>query len=188
MTPGPTRSAVPADGAGGPADPRLVAALEAFDAGAAVTPQDLLGRWRGSEVPTGHPMDGLLEAYRWWGKEFRSTEDVDPLLFAGRDGRVRALDPRLLPLTVAARGWAPRSAALGRLVAVAHPLLATRSPRARVRETEVRGVVGAAMVYDHLPVVDAFRRVGGTGGAEELLGLMDRRGDRVPFLFRLRRA
>lgn len=165
-------------------DLRLGDALAAFDAGDAVTCEELLGRWRGSEVPTGHPMDGLLETYRWWGKEFRSADDVDPLLFAGRGGTVRALDPRRLPLTVAARGWAPRLRAVGALSSLAHPLLATRSPRARVRDLEVRGVVTAALVYDHLPVVDAFRRV----GDDELLGLMDRRGDRVPYLFRLTRA
>jgi hypothetical protein len=165
-------------------DPRLSDALAAFDAGRAVTCEELLGRWRGSEVPTGHPMDGLLETYRWWGKAFRSADDVDPLLFEGRDGTVRALDPRRLPLAVAANGWAPRWRAAGALTALAHPLLATGAPRARLRDMEVRGVVTAAMVYDHLPVVDAFRRVGDS----ELLGLMDRRGDRVPFLFRLTRA
>lgn len=164
-------------------DPRLSDALAAFDAGDAVTCSELLGRWRGSEVPTGHPMDGLLETYRWWGKEFRSADDVDPLLFTGRDGTVRPLDPRRIPVGIAFRGWAPRWEVLGRLSAVAHPLLATSAPRARLRDMEVRGVVTAAMVYDHLPVLDAFRRV----GDEELMGLMDRRGDVVPFLFRLRR-
>ena len=165
-------------------DPRLVAALAAFDAGDPVTTEELLGRWRGSEVATGHPMDGLLETYRWWGKAFRSADDVDPLLFTGRDGRVRALDPRRMPVGFAFRGWAPRSAALGSLSTLAHPLLATRAPRARLRDLEVRGVVGVAMVYDHLPVLDAFR----AQPDGSLLGLMDRRGDAVPFLFRLRRA
>lgn len=164
-------------------DPRLGDALARFDAGEAVTCDELLGRWRGSEVPTGHPMDGLLETYRWWGKAFRSADDVDPLLFTGRDGAVRALDPRRLPVAVAAHGWAPRWSVLGSLTALAHPVLATGAPRARLRDLEVRGVVTVAMVYDHLPIIDAFRRV----GQDELLGLMDRRGDPVPFLFRLRR-
>lgn len=165
-------------------DPRLADALDAFDAGAPVTCDELVGRWRGSEVPTGHPMDGLLEAYRWWGKAFRSADDVDPLLFSGGDGTVRALDPRRLPVGLVARGWVPRLPALGRLSALAHPLLATAAPLARVRDVEVRGVVTAALLYDHVPVVDAFRRT----GPDELLGLMDRRGDEVPYVFRLRRA
>lgn len=164
-------------------DPRLGDALADFDAGDPVTCEELLGRWRGSEVPTGHPMDGLLETYRWWGKEFRSADDVDPLLFTGLDGTVRALDPRRLPFAVAARGWAPRWRTAGAVAALAHPLLTARAPRARLRDLEVRGVVTAALVYDHLPAVDAFRRV----DEDELLGLMDRRGDSVPYLFRLRR-
>ncbi len=164
-------------------DPRLADALAAFDAGEPVTCHELVGRWRGGELRTGHPMDGLLETYRWWGKAIRSADDVDPLLFAGRDGTVRALDPRRLPVALVARGWAPPWAPLGALAAVAHPLLATSAPRARLRDLEVRGVVTVAMVYDHVPIVDAFRRT----GPDELLGLMDRRGDEVPFLFRLRR-
>lgn len=146
-------------------------------------PVDLLGRWRGEEVPTGHPMDGLLRTYRWWGKEFRGPDDVDPLLFTGALGQVRALDPRRLPVGVAARGWAPRSAALGRLSVLAHPALATSRPRARLRPVQVRGVLSAAMLYDHLPVLDAFR----AEADGSVLGLMDRRGDAAPFLFRLHR-
>lgn len=161
----------------------LAAALARFDAAAALRPEDLVGRWRGEGVPTGHPLDGLLETYRWWGKAFRGPDDVDPLLFVGADGRVRALDPRRLPVGLGASGYAPRSTALGRLSAWAHPLLATRRPRARLRSVEVRGVVSAAMVYDHLPIIDAFRaEPDGT-----VLGLMDRRGDAHPFLFRLTR-
>lgn len=157
--------------------------LERFDAAAPVAPEDVLGRWRGSGVPSGHPLDGLLEAYRWWGKDFRTLDDVDPLLFTDARGRVRALDPRRLPLAVAELPGFPRSAALGRVAGLVHPLLATRRPRARLRRVEVRGVLSAAMVYDHLPVLDAFR-LDPEGG---LLGLMDRRGDAVPFLFRLDR-
>jgi hypothetical protein len=161
----------------------LAAALAQFDAAEPIRPEALLGRWRGEGIPTGHPMDGLMETYRWWGKAFRSTEDVDPLLFVGADGRVRALDPRRLSAGLGARRFVPRSVALGRLSAVAHPLLATRRPRARLRSTETRGVVSAAMVYDHLPIIDAFRvEPDGT-----VLGLMDRRGDPAPFCFALRR-
>lgn len=163
--------------------PALTRALAAFDAGGVVRTEQLLGRWRGEGLPTGHPMDGLMETYRWWGKEFRGPDDVDPLLFVGARGEVAALDPRRLPVALAAAGHAPRSARLGRLSALAHPLLRTRRPRARVRLVEVRGVVSAAMVYDHLPILDAFR----AEDDDTVIGLMDRRGDRVPFLFRLRR-
>jgi hypothetical protein len=39
------------------------------------------------------------------------------------------------------------------------------------------------MIYDHLPVIDAFRRV----NEATLLGVMDQRGMAEPFLFLLRR-
>ena len=47
----------------------------------------MLGRWRGSGLPTGSPLDGLLEAYGWYGKEFLDAETVHPLLFGDRAGR-----------------------------------------------------------------------------------------------------
>jgi hypothetical protein len=40
------------------------------------------------------------------------------------------------------------------------------------------------MVYDHLAIIDSFRRV----DADTVLGIMDRRGDAQPFLFVLRRS
>ena len=36
----------------------------------------MIGTWHGAEVPTGHPMDGLLEASGWWGKQFIDAETV----------------------------------------------------------------------------------------------------------------
>lgn len=148
------------------------------------------GLWRGTEVPTGHPMDGLLERYGWWGKDLRDPEAAHPLLFAGADGQVRPLDPRRIPTTAAFRGWAPRARWAARLTGMAHPLLATRTPAAQLRMFEHRGTVTAAMVYDSLPVIDVFRRLGppGPGGrADTLLGVMDRWGQRQPFVFVLRR-
>ena len=37
-----------------------IAAQELFDSLPPLTVDDMLGRWHGSEVPTGHPMDGML--------------------------------------------------------------------------------------------------------------------------------
>ena len=48
---------------------------------------------------------------------------------------------------------------------------------------EHRGVVTAALVYDRLPIIDAFRRVDDA----TLLGVMDLRGLPDPYLFVLRR-
>jgi hypothetical protein len=45
---------------------------------------------------------------------------------------------------------------------------------------ECRGVVTATMIYDHLPIVDSFKRLNAT----TLLGLMDMRAT-APFFFLL---
>jgi hypothetical protein len=155
-----------------------------FDQLPAVDCPEVVGRWRGGELRTGHPLDGLLMAHRWYGKEFLDAETVHPLLFPDAAGVPRPIDPTLAPL------WLLRSvpgllrspvARLG--FAAVRPLLRTGRPQARLRRLEHRGVLTAALVYDRLPVVDAFRRV----SADTLLGLMDMRGLAAPFPFVLRR-
>jgi len=159
-------------------------ALAFFDSLPAVTTSDMRGRWRGSGLRTGSPLDGLLESYGWYGKEFRDDESVHPLLFTGRSGAPRPIDPGLLPMALL-RDWA------GFLqfwpfrmgFAAIRPLLHTGKPRARLREIRHRGVVTAAMVYDGLPIIDVFRSV----SDDVRLGAMDMRGLPAPFLFRLDR-
>jgi hypothetical protein len=159
-------------------------ALAFFDGLPTLTPTEMLGRWRGSGLPTGSRLDGLLEAYGWYGKEFNGHESVHPLLFRGRGGRPRPVDPALIPLGLVrdhaglARLWPVRTA-LGRL----RPLLYTNRPKARLRTVEHRGVTTAAMVYDALPIIDVFRRV----SADVVIGAMDMRGLPAPFFFLLER-
>ncbi|HEV7211437.1 MAG TPA: DUF4334 domain-containing protein [Blastococcus sp.] len=159
-------------------------ALAFFDSLPAVTTAEMRGRWRGSGLRTGSPLDGLLESYGWYGKEFVDDESVHPLLVTGRSGAPRPIDPGLLPIGVL-RDWAgflqfwPFRAAF----AVIRPLLHTEKPKARLREISHRGVVTAALVYDGLPVIDVFRRV----SDDVRLGAMDMRGLPAPFLFRLDR-
>tara|TARA_B100000809_G_scaffold257452_1_gene299088 strand:+ start:803 stop:988 length:186 start_codon:yes stop_codon:yes gene_type:complete len=38
----------------------------------------MIGRWQGKGHPTDHPLDGLLEVFHWYGKEFESSEDAHP--------------------------------------------------------------------------------------------------------------
>ncbi|WP_442790240.1 DUF4334 domain-containing protein [Nocardia sp. CDC153] len=141
------------------------------------------GRWRGDEVGTGHPWDGLLVETGWYGKQFDSADSVQPLLFTGPDNEIFAVDPRRVPLFLAGkvpvRALRPVRGALGAL----RPLLRTRTPRARLRELEFRGKSSAAMIYDHLPIIDVFRRV----DADTLLGVMDMRGLNEPYFFVLYR-
>jgi hypothetical protein len=159
-------------------------ALAWFDRLPTVRTRELLGRWRGSGLPTGSRLDGLLEAYGWYGKEFLGPESVHPLLFRGRDGRPRPVDPELIPLWLLrdhaglARLWPVRTA-FGRV----RPLLYTNRPKARLRTVEHRGVTTAAMVYDGLPIIDVFRRV----GPDVVVGAMDMRSLPSPFFFLLER-
>ena len=146
---------------------------------------EMTGRWRGAELPTGSPLDGLLTAHRWWGKEVVDADTVHPLLFPDRAGRPRPVEPAIAPLTLLRRAPALARSRPARLAfRVARPLLTTRRPTARLRQVVHRSVPTAALVYDRLPVVDVFRRV----GPDLLLGLMDMRGLPDPFAFLLQRA
>lgn len=158
--------------------------LAFFDRLPPVAVEDTVGRWRGSELPTGHRLDGLLTAYGWYGKDVLDAETVHPLLFPDRAGVPRPVDPRYAPLgLLREHTWLARTPIARAAFAGVRPLLTTRSPQARVRELEHRGVLTAALVYDRLPVVDVVRRV----GPDTLLGLMDLRALAEPFLFVLRR-
>ncbi len=159
-------------------------ALAFFDGLPVMPAADMIGRWRGSGLPTGSRLDGLLEAYGWYGKEFLGAEAVHPLLFRVRGGRPRPVDPAWLPLPLLrdhsglARLWPVRTA-----FTRVRPLLYTHRPTARLRTVEHRGVSTAAMVYDALPIIDVFRRI----GPDVVIGAMDMRGLPAPFFFLLER-
>ncbi|WP_024443256.1 MULTISPECIES: DUF4334 domain-containing protein [unclassified Mycobacterium] len=161
-------------------------ACEIFDAAEAVDPDFMVGTWHGSELTTGHPLDGLLAATGWWGKQFIDAETVHPLLFPTRDGAALwAFNP---VLAFSVLGLATKLPALknrsflGQINAL-QPLLRTRSPRARLRTTRFRGVDSATMLYDQAPVNDVFRRL----SDDAVIGAMDLRGSPRPYFFVLRR-
>lgn len=158
-------------------------ALALFDALPAVRSDGITGRWRGRELATGHPWDGLLTASGWYGKQFDGPESVHPLLFRTPRGRILPVDPRRIPLGLVGRVPVPAVAATRRLLDVLAPALRSRGHRARLRDIEHRGTVSAAMVYDDLPIIDVFRRVDDA----TLLGLMDLRSIPRPYFFVLDR-
>ncbi|UQE74960.1 DUF4334 domain-containing protein [Gordonia sp. PP30] len=53
-----------------------------------VAVDEILGDWRGGELPSGHPMDGQLEKVRWHGKWFRGRYDVAPMVCRDDDGNL----------------------------------------------------------------------------------------------------
>ena len=146
----------------------------------------MIGTWRGAELPTGHPLDGLLEASGWWGKQFIDAESVHPLLFPTADGSALwALNPSLAfgGLGLATRIPTMRNRNFTGLILKAKPLLGTTSAKARLRTTRYRGVDTATMVYDQLPINDVFREL----DDDTALGAMDLRGSAKPYFFVLRR-
>jgi hypothetical protein len=139
-----------------------------FDTLGPVAVDELAGAWRGAEVRTGHPLDGLLTKCRWWGKEFLDPDHVHPLVFARADGRRFYANPRLMPFSPALnRLPAPLLRAAFRL---SRPVITTTAPAARLVERDCRGVRSAAMVYRDIAVTDCFRRVDAT----TVFALMDR--------------
>ena len=162
------------------------AALELFDSLPAVEPDFMIGTWHGAEVPTGHPLDGMLAASGWWGKRFRDSEAVDPLLFPTGDGAALwALNPLLAfgGLGVATKVPALKKANFSGAITALKVALNARGPKARLRTTRYRGVDTATMIYDQLPINDVFRRI----DDDTVLGAMDLRGIKAPYFFALQR-
>ncbi|MCU1648744.1 MAG: hypothetical protein JWN03_9019 [Nocardia sp.] len=151
-----------------------------FDALPTVRVEEITtGRWGGDELDTGHPWQGVLVESGWCGKQFDNADSVQPLLFAGPDGDVFPVDPRRVPLFLAGKVPIAALRPVRRSLALLRPVLSTRSPRARLRNLEFRGKSSAAMIYDHLPIIDVFRKV----DDDTLLGVMDMRGMRDPYFF-----
>ncbi len=160
-------------------------ALTIFDSLEPVATDFMLGAWQGAGFPTDHPLDGVLETYHWHGKRFESPEDVHPLLFSSRSGRLTRVNPLLVMPGMGLLHVLPflKSKFAGRFFQAFLPLFATRRSRARLRLTTYRGQSSATMIYDHLPINDVFRKV----DDKTVLGAMDIKGDDRPFFFVLRR-
>jgi GXWXG protein/Domain of unknown function (DUF4334) len=159
-------------------------AMEFFDSLPPVRIEEMLGAWVGGEIPTGHPMNGLLGPMGWHGKRFDGPDEVHPLVMEARDGGRYSLNPGVLPVPLLLR-CRPllNNTALQRAARALAPALRTRLPRARLRMLEYRGVLTATMCYDQLPIHDVFRKV----DQDTVLGAMDLRGTPEPLVFFLRR-
>lgn len=139
-------------------------ACRIFDELEPVSLEELLGTWEGQEFRTGHPLDGVLKKLNWYGKAFHDAENVDPLLFKGLGGEVFAVDP--VPIMDIRK------------------LVKAKGGKARMRLVMHRGKSSAAMIYDHLPIIDHFRKV----NSRVLLGMMDHKGDKEPYFFILEKV
>lgn len=164
-----------------PADPADVMAF--FDSLPPVANAAMLGQFRGEGVATGHPMDGSLERFGWYGKAFVDEESVHPLLFHAGAGRVRPLNPGWMPMRTGLRFPQLNNGTTAAVFKLFRPLLGTGVPRARLRQVTYRGTQTAAMVYDQLAIIDVFRAV----DDDTRLGVMDMKDMDAPFFFVLRR-
>ncbi|MEO1042678.1 MAG: DUF4334 domain-containing protein [Pseudomonadota bacterium] len=157
-------------------------ALAFYDALPAVSIEEMIGPWKGAELPTGHALDGVLGVARWHGKVFRSADEVDPLVHKGLFGKFAA-NPALMPLGLAVHARFLRNGLTTLLFILSQPVIGTRKPRARLRMIEFRGVVSATMIYDAKPINDHFRKF----SDDEVIGLMDVRDIDQPYFFALKR-
>ncbi|MEM6275946.1 MAG: DUF4334 domain-containing protein [Pseudomonadota bacterium] len=153
-----------------------------FDCLSPALEEEMIGAWRGEEVPTGHPMDGLLAASRWSGKRFEGTEAVHPLIHDVPFWGERSLNPRFLPLGLIV-GLPGRDALLRATFPLLAPIFFTSKPRARLRTLRFRGREHAAMCYDDKPIHDVFARI----DDNSVLGWMDFKGMAQPYFFKLTR-
>ncbi len=156
-------------------------AMELFDLLEPVDVGFMIGNWKGESFHTNHPMDGLLEAYHWYGKRFESPEDVHPLVFSTLRGGVANVNPAFMGPTL--RVPMPKSAMVGRIFQALMPFLTTSRSRARLRMTTYRGKSSATMIYDQLPINDVFRKI----DQDAVFGVMDLKGMNSPLFFILRR-
>jgi hypothetical protein len=155
-------------------------ALHIFDKLDVVPVDFMIGRWKGFEIASNHRMDGLLEATGWYGKLFRSPEEVHPLLFYTRNRTaLYAVNPRIVPLHIRF----PKSDVAGLLMKIAKPILQTRKSAARLRMIEYRGRVTATMCYDEKAILDHFARI----DDRRVMGVMDLKGIPEPYIFILER-
>ena len=160
-------------------------AMELFDSLEPVDVDFMTGNWKGEGFHTDHPMDGLLEAYHWYGKRFESPEDVHPLVFSKLRGGVASVNPAFMEpsLSLMDRVPIPKSAMVGRIFQTLMPFLTTSRSKARLRMTTYRCKSSATMIYDRLPINDVFRKI----DQDAVFGIMDLKGMKSPFFFILRR-
>lgn len=155
-------------------------ALQIYDQLDGVSIDFMIGRWKGSEFPTGHKMDGLLNLTGWYGKLFIDQENVHPLLFYTQDkSGIYAVNPDMIPLTYKI----PKIGFLKKIMAICKPLLQTKKSKARLRMVEHRGKVSATMIYDGKSINDHFRKI----NDQKVIGLMDLKGEPQPYFFILER-
>lgn len=141
--------------------------FEIFDSLATVDINDLWGFWKGSEIKTGHPMEGILSVTGWYGKRFVNSEQIDPLVFRTEKGKLFYVNPGLIPLELPIEKLPKKI--LSMTMKWFGFVVKTNKSRARVRRVKFQGKTSASMIYDQKAIIDVFRKI----NDDTLLGVMD---------------
>jgi hypothetical protein len=159
--------------------------MERFQGLPPVEPREMIGLWTGRGIPSGHPLDGVLENLGWFGKRFSAQMRADALLFRGGEKRLVAIDPAWIPLRLALRFHKlGRSRAASNLFSYLLRRLRAKGQVASLKAVPFHGVTSAAMAYDTQPVVDHFRKV----DDNRVMGAMVIEGDDRVYFFELERV
>lgn len=156
-----------------------VEAQQLFDTLESVSIDFMIGKWKGEEIFTEHPMDGFLASTGWYGKIFKSADEVHPLLFYTDKNKsdIFAVNPSTI------LDFQSKSADQQFFLADYRSEIETKEYKARLRNTEFRESISATMIYDQLPINDVFKKI----DDNTLLGAMDMRDDSKNYFFILRR-
>ncbi|TEA13139.1 hypothetical protein C8034_v004752 [Colletotrichum sidae] len=69
----------------GPVEEAAIAAV--YDKLRPVDAEFMVSQWEGGSFDTGHPTHQTLRDFKWAGKDFRSVDDVDPIMFYDAEGK-----------------------------------------------------------------------------------------------------
>jgi hypothetical protein len=159
--------------------------MERFQGLLPVEPHEMIGLWTGRGIPSGHPLDGVLENLGWFGKRFSTRMRADALLFRGVEKRLVAIDPAWIPLRLALRFHKiGKARAASNLFSYLLRRLRAKGPVASLKALSFHGVTSAAMTYDMQPIVDYFRKVDDNC----VMGAMVIEGDDRIYFFELKRV
>ncbi|WP_316751508.1 DUF4334 domain-containing protein [Pedobacter gandavensis] len=152
-------------------------ATRLFDNLEPVSIEFMLGRWKGEELYTGNPADGILETTGWAGKTFENAENVFPLVFFTDSSKTETFN--VDPLIAMSPDMATKYA--GKTLGEIREVVETQASKARLRMVEFKGKVSATMIYDNLPINDIFRKI----DDNMVIGVMDFKGGDQPYYFLL---
>ncbi|GGG06350.1 hypothetical protein GCM10010924_38760 [Rhizobium wenxiniae] len=147
-----------------------------------VNAADMIGLWRGSGCPSGHPLDGVLENLGWFGKRFHPNLRADALLFEKAPGKLIAIEPAYFPTR-----WALSFSGIGRkafaprLFSHITPRLGAQGTTAVLQSRMDDELITAALVYDRQTIGEVFRR----SKDGQVIGKMIVNGDPRHYFFEL---